>query len=230
MKECFVICPLGDEGSAVRQTADRLLKYVISPVLERNGFDAIRADQIPEVGLITSQIIKLLTACPLVIADLTGSNPNVFYELAIRHASGRPFIQMVTKGEKIPFDISGIRTIEFDLQDLDNVEKTKNVIEKQIRAIERGHVPESPVSVAAGAKLLQDDEEFAERIAGNINMLMEQWNSYNQDTFSFADEDINSMIKTIHNKLWSLTEYGAVSLEDISKKLDRLLEDRGTSM
>lgn len=71
----------------------------------------MRADQISKSGLITTQIINQIIECPLVIADLTGANPNVFYELAIRHATGKPYIQLIEQGHRLPFDIGGVRTI-----------------------------------------------------------------------------------------------------------------------
>lgn len=83
------------------------------------------------------------------IADLTGRNPNVFYELAIRHTVKKPVIQMIEKGEAIPFDISTTRTIQIDHRDLDSVEKAKKELERQIRAIENTPtLVESPISTA----------------------------------------------------------------------------------
>ena len=93
-RKCFIICPLGEEHSETRKRSDKLLNHVLEPVLLRNDYDAIRADQIPKVGSITTQIINLVVESELVIADLTGSNPNVFYELALRHASRKPYIQL----------------------------------------------------------------------------------------------------------------------------------------
>ena len=60
-------------------------------------------------GLITKAIIEQIITADLVIADLTGNNPNVFYELAIRHSYRKPTIQIV-KGEiDIPFDVANMR-------------------------------------------------------------------------------------------------------------------------
>ena len=70
MKDCFIICSIGDEGSETRNRSDKLLKYLIGPILEDNGYHAIRADQIPKVGIITTQIINIIIESSLVIADL----------------------------------------------------------------------------------------------------------------------------------------------------------------
>ncbi|MCH8549480.1 MAG: hypothetical protein LAT80_11440 [Balneolaceae bacterium] len=163
-KKCFIICPIGESGSPNRIRSDALLKYVFTPVLSDKGYVPVRADQIPKAGMITTQIINLVAESPLVIADLTDGNPNVFYELAIRHATGRPYVQVIEIGEKIPFDTSGVRTIPIDHRDLDSVEACKNEIGKQIDHFHSGHKADSPISVATNVRLLQSDSEYAERL------------------------------------------------------------------
>jgi hypothetical protein len=76
--------------------------HIIHPVAKECGYLAIRADEISEPGIITSQVIQHLLDDHLVIADLTGHNANVFYELAIRHAIRKPVLQLIQKGEQIP--------------------------------------------------------------------------------------------------------------------------------
>jgi hypothetical protein len=216
-ENCFIICPLGEEKSETRKQSDIMLKHVFQPILDANNYNVIRADQIPKVGLITSQIINLIIESQLVIADLTDSNPNVFYELAIRHAIRKPYIQVIKKGQKIPFDLSGIRTIEIDLKDLDNVEFAKTEIENHILEYKKGHKPDSPISVASSARILQDDRDLAEEIVEKINYLPRF--SYNDYSYS----DIQK-IEDISRKLWGLREFSSISLEDLSDKLDLILQ------
>ena len=52
MEDCFIICPIGAEDSDARRRADQLLKHVLSPVLDENGYTPVRADQMAKVGLI----------------------------------------------------------------------------------------------------------------------------------------------------------------------------------
>jgi len=85
-KSCFVIAPIGQEESETRNRSDLVLKHIIKPAAEECGYKAVRADEISEPGIITTQVIQRLIDDDLVIADLTERNPNVFYELAIRHA------------------------------------------------------------------------------------------------------------------------------------------------
>ena len=63
-KTCFVIGPIGKENSDIRKDADRLFKFIISPTVEKLGYETpVRADHIPNPGTITSQIIENLRGC-----------------------------------------------------------------------------------------------------------------------------------------------------------------------
>lgn len=125
MKKCFVISPIGEEGSGIRKKADQVFKYIISPVCEVCELEPIRVDKVNQVDSITQTIIDYVLNSELVIADITGHNPNAFYEMGYRKSTGRPMIHLKEKGEKIPFDIAEIRTFEYDLSDLDSVEEVK---------------------------------------------------------------------------------------------------------
>src|ERR1044072_5078784 len=146
-KLCFVIAPIGDADSDTRKRSDQVLKHVIRPAVTTCGYKAVRAEQeIDKPGLITSQVIQHVVNDPLVVADLTERNPNVFYELAIRHALRRPLIQIIKSDEQIPFDVAGTRTIPVDHRDLESVEFAKAEIVKQINALEKKpHDIETPI-------------------------------------------------------------------------------------
>jgi hypothetical protein len=142
---------------------------VIRPAATECGYSAIRADEIADAGLITSQIIQHIVEDPLVIADLTGHNPNVFYELAIRHAVRKPFIQLIEVGETIPFDVGNLRTVDVDHRDLDSVEKCKAALIRHIRAIEATPEDvESPISVAIDLHQLRRSDNPVEQSNAEI--------------------------------------------------------------
>jgi hypothetical protein len=185
-KECFIICPIGPEGSESRNRSDKIFKHLFQPVLEEFGYNPIRADQIDKVGNITSQIIDFLVETPLVIADLSEHNPNVFYELGIRHTVRKPYIQFIAKGDRLPFDVAAIRSIEIDHTDLDSVESAKKILRNQIRAYEEGADVDSPVSVALDLKSLRLDNSVAERL------LKEMYNLKNQ--LKETESNIQAMI------------------------------------
>lgn len=81
MKECFVVSGIGSEGTDVRKRADQVFKYIISPVCEECGFNVVRVDKVNQADSITQTIIEYLINSELVIADITGHNPNAFYEM-----------------------------------------------------------------------------------------------------------------------------------------------------
>lgn len=166
---CFVIAPIGEDDSETRKRSDKMLKYVISPVAEEQGYEAIRADQISEPGLITSQVIQHVADDDLVIADLSERNPNVFYELALRHALKKPLVQLMAKGERIPFDVAGMRTIEIDINDLDSVESAKEALAEQIKAVEKDpEAIDTPISFAFDLQQLRQSENPEERSLADL--------------------------------------------------------------
>ncbi len=132
-RTCFFICPIGDNSSPERERSDLLLDCLLTPVLGPLGFGPIkRADQMPEPGMITNQIIQQLLSCDLVVADLAGSNANVFYELAIRHAARKPSIHLFLPGQKIPFDLAGSRAIPVDTLNVRAFEDSKKALNEQV--------------------------------------------------------------------------------------------------
>ncbi len=168
-KDCFIIAPIGDAESDTRKRSDQILKHVISPALKECGYKATRADQISEPGMITSQVIQRIVDDPLVVADLTERNPNVFYELAIRHAIRKPLVQIIKKGEQIPFDVAGTRTIHVDHHDLDSVESAKSEIIAQVKALEKNPANlETPISVSLDLQLLRQSDNPEQRSLADV--------------------------------------------------------------
>lgn len=154
-KTCFVICPIGDEGTETRKWSDLTFKYIIKPVAEKFGYTPIRADHIKESGMITYQIIDQLIESDLIIADLTASNPNVYYELAIRHFIQKPCIQIIKYGHKIPFDINGMRTVFYDI-DLELAEAAKGELFDHIKSIDEGEFKATnPITLAHNHSIIQ---------------------------------------------------------------------------
>ena len=114
-KRCFVISPIGAEGSPERQHADSVFEDVIKPAMEQLGVRAYRADHQAQLGRISEQMFGSILGDDLCVAVLTFHNPNVFYELAVAQSAARPVIIMVQKGDKIPFDVRDLRVVEYDL-------------------------------------------------------------------------------------------------------------------
>jgi hypothetical protein len=147
-KTCFIICPIGDKDTKIRYESDMVLNHIITPVVNELGYSSIRADQISKPGIVTRQIIDYLDTADLVIADLSGMNANVFYELAVRHITQKPCIHMIRSGQTIPFDVASNRTIYYDL-DIASGEKAKIELKRQISTIhQNGTESDNPISNA----------------------------------------------------------------------------------
>ena len=132
INSCFVLSPIGERGSETRKHADQVLHHVISPVTQRLGISVERSDRIDEAGPISQQILERILGADLIIADLSKHNPNVFYELAIRHFLQRPSIHLISESDRLPFDVSQFRAIPFDLTDPDSIVAAKTSLERQI--------------------------------------------------------------------------------------------------
>lgn len=101
-------------------------------------------DQINDSDSITQTIIEKLLSAELVIADISGHNPNVFYEMGYRKCTNKPIIHLKKKGESIPFDVNTVRTFEYDLTDLDSVEVVKNRLQQTISTFSFESVDNTP--------------------------------------------------------------------------------------
>lgn len=168
-KICFVISPIGEEGTETRERSDQILKHIISEPVKQLGYEVIRADKISEPGIITTQIIEYIVNAEPVVADLTDRNPNVFYELAVRHAVRKPLVQMIRKGESIPFDVAATRIIQFDLHNLDSVATAKEEISSQVKSIETDNNEiHNPISVSLDLKVLKESGDAEERSLADI--------------------------------------------------------------
>jgi hypothetical protein len=134
---CFYISPIGEEGSEHRIHSDLFLGSLVEPALEEFKLHVVRADKIGKPGMITAQIVDYILRSKLIIADLSFHNPNVFYELSLRHACRLPTVQIIRKCDKIPFDLDQFRTIQIDTASIftmvPNLQSYKAEIATQVR-------------------------------------------------------------------------------------------------
>jgi hypothetical protein len=134
-RRCFVLGPTGEAGSEIREHSDRLLKYVITPICQQHNYNILRSDFTEDMGVLTTQLIEQLIISDLVIADLSFRHPNVMYGLGIVHAVMKPSIMLISKGERIPFDMAGARMIIFDIRDIASINAVQEQLSKAIGLI-----------------------------------------------------------------------------------------------
>ncbi len=93
-----------------------VLEYVIKPAVKNSGYKLklVRADDVHRAGSFIKDILELLLSSFVVIADLTDQNPNVFYELGVRHALSARTILIAQDISFIPSDLREYRTITYE--------------------------------------------------------------------------------------------------------------------
>jgi len=113
---CFVLMPFGRKTDATGRTTDfdAVYRQIISPAVLEAGLDPIRADEEKIGGAIHKPMFERLMLCQYAVADITGANPNVYYELGIRHAM-RPSSTVIlfAEGTTLPFDIALLRGVAY---------------------------------------------------------------------------------------------------------------------
>jgi hypothetical protein len=194
-KTCFVISALGDDDSPERKRADRVFE-IIRHAAEGKGYKVSRGHTNATPGLITRQAISRLIGDPLVIADLSGHDPTVYYELAIRHASHLPFIQIINKGEqsKLPIYAKDVGTVEIDPNE--TFEAVRSIEESLNAVSEPNYEVQSPIESALIEKAF---EKYA--------------NAKEKSIATFLDDAITKINVSLA-KLQELT----VQIEDATRK------------
>jgi len=169
--QCFVIGPIGSEDSDTRKHADMLLYSVLKHVLEASefGYKVKRADEETDPGMIGDRIISDILNAELVIADLTDLNPNVFYELGIRHAAEKPTIHVANAGTKLPFDNIGHRTIFVNLSDWWSIEEGRERLTESIRAVRSKNFKVSnPITQANASFVMRQSADSKDQLLAQI--------------------------------------------------------------
>lgn len=117
----FVASPIGSPGTPQYADAITTLNYVIRKALPEPQWRVVRADDDMSPDSIGQAVVRHLIQSDLVVVDLTGHNPNVFYELAIAHSFKTPVVLIAKKNTTVPFDVVDQRTIFYDLTEPESV-------------------------------------------------------------------------------------------------------------
>jgi hypothetical protein len=150
---CFVVMPFGmkpipDSGGRTYDF-EKVYRVILRRAIRQAGLEPLRADEISGSHMIHTDMFKSLRDRPVVLADLSLANPNVYYELGIRHVmASRGTVLTCRLGSELPFDVRLSRVIfyDYDGQSLDWEEVERVVNELQF-ALESAadQKPDSPV-------------------------------------------------------------------------------------
>ncbi len=93
---------------------DTFYREVIQKQAEAAGFEVFRIDEKAGPGVIFQDIQREIEQAEIVVAEITPTNPNVFYELGYAHALGKPTILLAQRGAELPFDIRSFRVVFYN--------------------------------------------------------------------------------------------------------------------
>jgi nucleoside 2-deoxyribosyltransferase len=193
-KLCFIIMPF-------RKELEEVYSHGIKPAVEESGYRCVRAKEIIGAGNITRIIIEHILQADVVVADLTGQNPNVFYELGVAHSVGNKTIMITQDIQSIPFDISSYRVVSYE-QTIEGAHRLCEQLLKEIRNIDSwSRRPGNPVQ-DFGIQIPQIDvgmKHFNKRLTA-IETQIKSESSTRVQQESFAN------FETILNRLDNLEE------------------------
>ncbi len=108
---CFVMMPFADPLGGYYHT-------IYAPAIKKSGLTPVRADtDIFGTGKIIDQIWTGINKARVLVAELTGRNPNVLYELGLAHALRKPVVLVSSNEPDVPFDVRHVRVIYYDVND-----------------------------------------------------------------------------------------------------------------
>ena len=93
------------------------VKETIVQSAGNRGFSCIISDDLAKPGSIITQVWEGIRRSEALIADLTGVNPNVYYELGLAHALGKPTVILTQDQGELPFDVRPLRRINYSPRD-----------------------------------------------------------------------------------------------------------------
>ncbi len=174
--ECFLISPIGEEGSATRERADGVRDFIVKPAIDElgMGLEVVRADDISRPGQITLDVIDHVLNARVAVADLTDLNPNVFYELAARHAARLPVVLITHEDQlkALPFDLQQMRTIPYSDTNLKKAAEAREAIKGHVEAGLGGAV-DSPIAAAINLEALRTGNSGDQTLAQIVSLLGE---------------------------------------------------------
>lgn len=154
---CFLLLPAGSEISPSQPATNALISEMVRSVLEEIGF-SLTVPETPSSSFISIQTIGHLLRDQLVIADLTGLNPNVMYEVGVRHCARLPLVILAEKGTKLPLEVQSEEVFFYDTGLVDR-ERLSSCLKQMCEQALAGKRPNNPVYRAAETGMVNEAVE-----------------------------------------------------------------------
>jgi hypothetical protein len=106
---CFVLMPFGE-------WFDVYFNQIYLQGCKDAGLEPIRADGLFTTGSVMEQIWEQIKRAKVLLAELSGKNPNVFYELGLAHALRKPVVFVTSNLDDVPFDLRHLRVVVYDVR------------------------------------------------------------------------------------------------------------------
>jgi hypothetical protein len=220
--QVFVISQIGSEGSHVRKRADVIVDYIVAPVAAEFSLRAQRSDRDPTLGPITSRLLRSILRSRIVVADLTGQNANVFYELCFAHSFGLPVVILVDKTENLPFDVKNERVIDLGDHgsiDMEQGEKAKTKLREAFQVVlNEDYKPNSLVTEVAGVQNIESlspEDPVASELAAikqRVDAIYSSVSTSNRGSSGYHASDVTNLMALVER----LIEDGTASRQDLS--------------
>jgi hypothetical protein len=123
---CFVMMPFGS-------WFDRYYKEIYVPAIKDAGLEPVRADELFTTGSVVEQIWEQIEKSKLLLADLSGKNANVFYEMGLAHAASKPVVFTSSDVADVPFDLRHLRVIIYDIREPEWASRLRQSITEYLR-------------------------------------------------------------------------------------------------
>ena len=230
--KCFVIMPISDKQGYPIGHFTKVYEQIFKPAIKEAGYKPYRVDEDCLSSSIIQKIYDGLTKAPMAICDLSSANPNVLYELGIRHSFDLPVILVKDEKTNFIFDISTINTVTYQSDRvyenvISAIENIKTAIEETKIQSGRGTVLSIlnvEKAIIAEKHLNQEDktELILNRIMVDLQQIKEMslMNEKRKNIFKYSADDSNRLLyvnTVINNSLY----------EDMKNKIYQLKQDLG---
>lgn len=232
-KKCFIVTPLGAVGSETRKKAEGVIDSVLRPILEKDfKYEVIVPHEIDQLGSITQQIIIHLLNDELVIANLTGLNPNVMYELAVRHAARKAVVCIAEEGTVLPFDIAAERIAFYD-DKMAGVNILKKKLAGAIESAEQDQEHDNPIYRAKMGFEMQkvvvekatSTEDYMFKMIEEMQSMLRRMDAFNQ---YYRDRPLSAELygpatrRLLRLRISSMKKGEIIDRERIQERLDAI--------